>query len=101
MLAAERGVNLPEDGPKADQTTDVLLRVSLRLSRRRMVMQRRRGVGPMTVLCDAAVPPGDCRVRARRCCLRRSETVLPLAGLEIGRFGLPGSCATSFTIANR
>jgi hypothetical protein len=43
MLAAERRVNLPEDGPKADQTTYVLLRVSLRLSRLRMVMQRRRG----------------------------------------------------------
>jgi len=43
MLAAERGVNLPEDGPKADQTSYVLLRVSLRLSRRRMVIQRRRG----------------------------------------------------------
>ena len=63
MLAAERGVNLPEDGPKADQTTYVLLRVSLRLSRRRMVMAAAaRMVQPMTVLCDAAVPPGDGRV---------------------------------------
>jgi len=63
MLAAERRVNLPADGPKADQTTYMLLRVSLRLSRRRMVIKTAaRMVQPMTVLGDAAVPPGDCRV---------------------------------------
>jgi hypothetical protein len=79
MLAAERGVNLPEDGPKADQTTAyVPRRVSLRLSRRRMVMAAARVVQPMTVLGDAAVPspaiaayePGDAAFGGRRRCCR-------------------------------